>query len=143
MSRALLDVNVLVALLDADHLQHRRATAWLHDNIDAGWASCAITQNGCVRIMSQPAYPNPLAPADIAARLKAATATRHHRFVDESASLLDGEHFDTAQLAGHRQVTDIYLLGLSVARGMRFVTFDAAIPLAAVRGATRDHVVSL
>ena len=48
--RALLDVNVLIALLDADHLHHARASAWLSANIAAGWASCAITQNGCVRI---------------------------------------------------------------------------------------------
>ena len=64
--RALLDVNVLIALLDADHLHHARAAAWLADNIKAGWASCAITQNGCVRIMSQPGYPNALPAAGVA-----------------------------------------------------------------------------
>ena len=39
--RALLDVNVLIALLDADHIHHQRASQWLARNLAAGWASCA------------------------------------------------------------------------------------------------------
>jgi len=53
MSRALLDVNVLIALLDSDHTDHMRARDWIHAEIADGWASCAITQNGFVRIVSQ------------------------------------------------------------------------------------------
>ena len=55
--RALLEVNVLIALLDAAHVGHATATRWLAGQIVQGWASCTIRQNGCVRIMSQPAYP--------------------------------------------------------------------------------------
>ena len=58
--RALLDVNVLIALLDVDHAFYPRATAWLRTNVRDGWASCPITQNGCVRIMSHTNYPNPV-----------------------------------------------------------------------------------
>ena len=139
--RALFDVNVLIALLDADHIHHRRASAWLAEHIAAGWASCAITQNGCVRIMSQPGYPNPLPTAQVAHRLAEAVSTRHHLFVPSSASLLDPEIFDTGQLLGHRQVTDAWLLGLAVMHGLRLVSFDGALPLRAVRGATAAHVV--
>jgi len=32
--RALLDVNVLIALLDTDHLHHGAARDWLSSNID-------------------------------------------------------------------------------------------------------------
>ena len=142
-ARALLDVNVLIALLDADHLHHRRATAWLAQNIAAGWASCAITQNGCVRIMSQPGYPNPLPTARVAERLRDATHTAHHRFIAEAPSLLDPERFDTEQLLGHRQVTDAHLLGLAVAHRLRLVTFDAAVPLRVVKGAKAGQVVQL
>ena len=141
--RALLDVNVLIALLYADHLHHARAAGWLAQNIAAGWASCAVTQNGCVRIMSQPGYPNPLPTARVAERLRDATHTAHHRFIAEAPSLLDTERFDTEQLLGHRQVTDAYLLGLAVWHGLRFVTFDANMPMRVVRGAKIEHLVVL
>ena len=52
--RALLDVNVLIALLDAGHASHSAALRWFSANAAAGWASCPITQNGCVRILSHP-----------------------------------------------------------------------------------------
>jgi|CXWL01.1.fsa_nt_gi toxin-antitoxin system PIN domain toxin len=141
--RALLDVNMLIALLDADHVHHRPAAAWLGANIVAGWASCAITQNGCVRVMSQPGYPNALPAAGVAQRLREATETAHHFFVPGDLSLLDTRHFDAEQLLGHRQVTDAYLLGLAVGHGMRLVTFDANAPLRVVRGATPEHLVVL
>ena len=141
--RALLDVNVLIALLDSDHLHHARASAWLSANIAAGWASCAITQNGCVRIMSQPGYPNALPAARVAQRLREATDTAHHQFVPADLSLLDDEHFDTEQLLGHRQVTDAWLLGLAVRHGMRLVTFDSAITLRVVKMAGAGHLISI
>jgi predicted nucleic acid-binding protein len=34
--RALLDVNVLTALLDAAHVHHASARAWLESNIEHG-----------------------------------------------------------------------------------------------------------
>ena len=141
--RALFDVNVLIALLDVDHLHHARAAVWLDENIAAGWASCPITQNGCVRIMSQPGYPNALPAARVAEHLREAIETAHHAFVPEDLSLLDVTRFDTEQLLGHRQVTDAYLLGLAAAHGLRLVTFDTSIALRVVRGATSGLVVSL
>lgn len=141
--RALFDVNVLIALLDADHIHHARATAWLADNIAFGWASCATTQNGCVRIMSQPGYPNSLPTARVAARLREAVETPHHVFVAENTSLLNQSRFDTEQLLGHRQVTDTYLLGLAVDSGLRLVTFESAVSPRVVRGASAVHLVAL
>ena len=141
--RALLDVNVLIALLDADHLHHARAAAWLTENIKSGWASCAVTQNGCVRIMSQPGYPNALPAAGVAQRLREATVAEHHLFVAGDVSLLDEQHFDADQLLGHRQVTDAYLFGLAVWHGLRFVTFDANMPMRVVRGAHLAQLVVL
>ena len=44
--RALLDVNVLIALFDADHISHRAAVGWFSVNAINGWASSPITQNG-------------------------------------------------------------------------------------------------
>lgn len=141
--RALLDVNVLIALLDVDHVHHAAAHAWLADNIDRGWASCPLTQNGCVRIMSQPAYPGALPPALVIERLAAATATPWHRFWPDAVSLLDPARIRPDALLGHRQVTDAYLLALAVHHGGRLVTFDRALPLPAVPGAAPDHLVLL
>src|SRR5262249_31680377 len=61
--RALLDINVLLALLDSDHVDHQLARDWINAEIQYGWASCAITQNGFVRIISQPRYPSPVPPS--------------------------------------------------------------------------------
>jgi predicted nucleic acid-binding protein len=58
--RSLLDTSVLIALLDAGHVHHRLTAKWLQTHGSAGWASCPITLNGCIRILSQPTYPNRL-----------------------------------------------------------------------------------
>ncbi len=137
--RALLDVNVLIALLDAEHLHHETARHWMSENIRHGWATCPITQNGCIRIMAQPGYPNSVPPPLVAQRLSEAAATDHHRFWPDEISLLSPEITDWSQYIGPKQITDIYLLALAVKRRGRFVTFDARIPPRAVQGAGDQH----
>lgn len=137
--RALLDVNVLIALLDAGHLHHRAATDWLAAHQRSGWASCPLTQNGCVRIMSTPAYPNVQPAARVAQRLGAAVADRSHAFWPDDLSLLDGNTVRRDRILGPRHVTDVYLLALAVRRGGTFVSFDRSIDLAAVPGASARH----
>lgn len=143
MSRALLDINVLLALLDGDHVDHVRARDWLNEQIPTGWASCAITQNGFVRIVSQPRYPSPVSPAEAIVVLGQACASAHHEFWPCEVSLLDELVVDRTRVHGARQVTDAYLLALSVRRGGRFVTFDRSVALSAVRGATPAHLTVL
>ena len=143
MSRALLDINVLIALLDRAHIHHIRARTWLEANIGEGWASCPITQNGCVRILSQPAYPLPVSPHEAITRLRTATQTIHHTFWPDSPSLLDAELIDASRILGARQLTDVYLLALAVRNQGRFVTFDGGIALNIVRGARPEHLVTL
>lgn len=134
MKRALLDVNVLLALLDSDHVDHDRAMAWLDEEIAGGWASCALTQNGFVRIVSQPHYPSPVPPSSALTLLAQAAATEHHEFWPCSVSLLDPAVVDSSRIHGHRQITDAYLLALATAHDGRLVTFDESVPIAAVRG---------
>lgn len=141
--RSLLDVNVLIALLDADHSLHAPAMAWFRQQARQGWASCPITQNGCIRIMSHPAYPNAPPVRTIFERLAAATATDVHEFWADDISLLDDRLIDPARILGPRQITDLYLLALAVRHGGRLVTFDAAISLQAVRDATARHLVQI
>jgi uncharacterized protein len=139
--RALLDVNVLIALLDAAHVHHKLATAWLGTNIRQGWASCPLTQIGCVRIMSQSAYPNTRPAAQVAERLRDAAADRHHEFWQAELDLFKGKAIDWSLVLTSRHVPDLYLLGLAVAKGGRFVTFDQHIPRAAVAKAEARHLV--
>jgi toxin-antitoxin system PIN domain toxin len=51
---ALLDVNVLVALAWPNHVHHRIARTWFEQNGSSSWATCSITENGFVRISSNP-----------------------------------------------------------------------------------------
>ena len=132
--RALLDVNVLIALLDAEHLHHETARRWLRDNIRHGWATCPITQNGCLRIMTQPAYPNSVSASLVAARLREATSTDYHQFWPDAVSLLNLNPADWRQIIGPKQITDIYLLTLAAERQGRFVTFDARVSRSAITG---------
>jgi uncharacterized protein len=141
--RALLDVNVLTALLDADHALHDRATEWFAGHARSGWASCPITQNGCLRIMSHPGYPGTLPVQAISERPRDAVASPFHEFWPDDLSVLDVRLVDAARVHGPRQITDVYLLGLAVRRAGRFVTFDASVALHAVKGAAKRHLLTL
>lgn len=141
--RALLDVNVLLALLDRDHVDHQRAREWLATEIGDGWATCAITENGFVRIVSQPRYPSPVPPAQAIERLAGATSTEHHAFWACTISLLDRVQIERTRLHGPKQVTDAYLLALATSHQGRFVTFDRSVSLSAVPSATAAHLAVL
>ena len=139
--RALLDINVLIALFDADHVHHAEATRWLKQNIEHGWASCPLTQNGCVRIMSQPRYPNALSVADVLVKLQKAVSTPYHKFIADNISLLDADIINREWLLSPRQLTDIYLLALATENDCCFVTFDKSISLAAVKRTASTSLV--
>jgi toxin-antitoxin system PIN domain toxin len=141
--RSLLDVNVLLALLDSDHVDHVRAWGWLDREIETGWASCAITENGFVRIISQARYPSPVSPAEAAGLLARACGGGHHEFWTCEVSLLDPRIVDPSRLHSPRQVTDAYLLALAHAHDGRLVTFDRSVSVATVYGATDDHLTVL
>jgi toxin-antitoxin system PIN domain toxin len=141
--RSLLDVNVLIALLDQGHAMHAIASDWFAVNARAGWASCPITQNGCVRVMSHPGYPNSVPVAAVAERLAEATAMPIHEFWPDDVSLVDPRIVDRSRVHGARQITDVYLLALAVRRRGRLVTFDDSIPLGAVPAAGKKNLVAL
>ncbi len=141
--RALLDVNVLIALLDSDHTLHTRAYSWFASEASKGWASCPITQNGCVRIMSSPGYPNALPVRSVIERLAAAAAAPQHEFWTDDVTVLDSKRVDSLKVHGPRQLTDVYLLALAVRHRGRFVTFDASVPRDAVIGVERRSMLVL
>ncbi|MFM7266466.1 MAG: TA system VapC family ribonuclease toxin [Cyanobium sp.] len=143
MARALLDINVIIALLDQGHVLHPVATRWLQQELDHGWATCPITENGVVRIMAQPTYPNPQPAAAVAARLAEACRHPSHAFLPEPISLLQTGLIRWDRLLGPRQITDAYLLALAVHHGGRFVTFDQRITTDVVPAAGPAHLCNL
>ena len=141
--RALLDVNVLVSLFDEDHVFNERAHEWLAANAGRGIATCPHTENGVVRILSHPAYSKVLnlSPARVVGMLSHFTNRQDHEFWPDEISLRDGAIFDVGRLIGHRQVSDVYLLGLAVRRGGRLVTFDDSVGFSVVRGFRPEMLV--
>ena len=134
---ALLDVNILVALFDPGHVHHELAHDWFSDQMPHGWATCAVTENGFVRIVTRPEYTSPPnRPEHALTALRAFRKSRGHHFWADALSLADERIFNPAFIRGHRQLTDIYLLGLAKSAGGCLATLDQTIPIAAVKGAT-------
>lgn len=137
---ALLDVNVLVALFDPDHIHHETAHDWFADHRSAGWASCSITENGLVRVLSHPSYGVGLRTADVVERLRRFRTSGHHHFWDDGQSIADASAFRTDLISNPRQVTDVHLLGLAVRHDGHLATFDRSIPWRAVVGAEANRL---
>ena len=138
---SLLDVNLLVALFDPDHVHHDLAHDWFADHSPEGWATCPVTENGFVRVLCNPGYGAAVTrPAELVERLRKFCAGPSHVFWPAAVSLTDTGFFNPALIRGHRQLTDVYLLGVAVHSGGRLATFDRTIPLGAVRSATRSRL---
>jgi toxin-antitoxin system PIN domain toxin len=137
----LLDVNVLVALFDPSHVHHEAAHSWFRVNRSRRWATCVLTENSFVRVLSSPAYPGRRTTVeDAVTRLGMFCASREHVFWPSSLSIRDRGRFRWNHVQGHRQLTDIYLLALAVSNQGRLVTFDSAISIRSVEGAKPHHL---
>jgi uncharacterized protein len=129
----LLDVNLLLALSDPIHIHHEAAHHWFATVGSSAWATCALTENGFVRIASHPRYPN--RPGDVAtvvALLRQFCALDGHHFWPEDISLRELLMPDA--IITHNHITDVYLLGLAVYHEGKLATFDRHIPAVAVDG---------
>lgn len=135
--RALLDINVLVALFDPDHVHHEIAHDWFADHRGQGWASCPITQNGLIRVLSNPRYGSPASGLrTVREAVRRFVSGKEHQFWPDDISLADNTLFDVTAIAGYRQLTDVYLLGLATKWKGHLVTLDRSIPVRAVVGAS-------
>lgn len=132
---SLLDVNVLVALIDPVHVGHEAAHRWFEAEGKAAWATCPITENGVIRIVGNPKYPNtPGSTAIVAGIITQLRALPGHVFWPDDISLVDADHVVASEVLTSAQVTDTYLLALAVAHGGRLVTFDRRLSAKAVKG---------
>ena len=141
--RALLDVNVLIAFLDPLNVSHLRVAGWAGNHFADGWASCPLTENACLRVLTDPRYPHPVTSGVVLARLDATKRGGNHAFRPDDVSITDAAVFDWSQLQGHQQITDVYLLALAVAHGGRLVTFDQRIRSGMAKGCRPEHLVTL
>lgn len=132
--RYLLDVNILIALIDPAHVAHETAHEWFADEGHKGWATCPITENGVIRILGNPRYPNSPGSPAAAAIVRQLRAHPGHEFWPDTFSLLDPAHVDADQLLSASQFTDSYLLGLAIAQGELLATLDRRLSINAVKG---------
>jgi hypothetical protein len=128
MKAALLDVNVLVALLWPAQESHAKAQNWFKRWSSEGWATCPQTQAGFVRVVSNPAFsPSAVSPGEATRALKKSLAHPDHEYWPADVSYLEAIEPFGSKLVGHRQVSDAYLLGLAIHHGGSLVTMDRGI----------------
>ena len=142
--RALLDVNVWVALFDDAHQFSERANAFTETR-GLRIATCPIVENGVIRILSLPSYGRRggLPMQLVRQRLVEACSHLDHEFWPDDVSLRDDAAVDFSRVQGHNQITDLYLLALAVRHGGKLVTLDQSIALQSVHGATSKHLMML
>ena len=132
---ALLDVNVLIALIDPLHVQHEPSHRWFQTHGGHGWATCPLTQNALLRILGNPRYPNsPGGPLVVMPLLQELLAHPAHVFWPDAFSWEAAGVFEAEALLHHGQITDAYILGLAVHHQGRLVSFDRRLSWRGVRG---------
>ena len=128
MKTALLDLNILTALLWPAHEHHDAAHRWFHGRGNARWATCPLTELGFVRIVSNPAFSrDALSPPGAVALLGANLSHPAHEFWTESLPLPAAVKGLESRLQGYRQLTDAYLLALADRRKGVLATFDRGL----------------
>jgi len=126
---SLLDVNVLVALLVPEHEHHQVAVDWFaREAVVDGWATCAVTELGVIRVCAQIAGGRRAPEATADRVLLLTVSNRAHAWWPDIASPALLAEVRTATTA--KQVTDGYLLGLARRHAGRIVTFDRALAAA-------------
>jgi len=124
----LLDTNTLIALSWPAHDFHQSVQRWFRRHASEGWATCALTQAGFVRIISNPAFsPHAVSPNDALVMLRDNLKHPAHRFWGMDVSLMEAVLPVRDRLVGHQQVTDAYLLGLAIRKNGRLVTLDNGV----------------
>ena len=135
MTVYLLDVNVLIALVDPAHIQHDQAHHWFARVGHRDFATCPLTENGLIRIIGHPKYPNsPGPPSAVLQSLIAIRGLPGHKFWPDDLSIADAAFFAPELLTSHTRVTDGYLLALAHANRGRLATMGQKLATEVVPG---------
>ena len=113
---ALLDANVLIALVVADHVHHDAAAEWLSAS-DTAFATCPITQGSLTRFLLRAGQSAAAAQQVVSA----VSSSERHEFWPDSVSFADVR---LSGVVGHRQVTDAYLAQLARHHAGELATLD-------------------
>jgi toxin-antitoxin system PIN domain toxin len=125
---ALLDLNILTALLWPAHEHHDVAHRWFAGRANAQWATCSLTQLGFVRLVSDPAFSrDAVSPAEALALLAENLTHAAHEFWSDSVHVPAAVKGMESALQGYRQLTDAYLLALAYRRKGVLATFDRGL----------------
>ena len=143
MTSFLLDINVLIALIDPGHVLHDRAHEWFELKGHRAWATCPLTENGVLRIVGHPRYPNtPGSPAAVAELLVSLRALPGHAFWPDDVSLLEAKNVNAERLLDSAHVTDTYLLALARVHNGELASLDQRLVTSAVsEGARALHLI--
>jgi uncharacterized protein len=126
----LLDANVLIALVVADHVHHDAAETWL-TSAEERFATCPITQGSLVRLLVREGQPVGV----VHTVLEIMADDDRHEFWPDAIPYAD---VPLTGVIGHRQVTDAYLVQLARFHNGRLATFDQG--LAKLHGDIADLV---
>jgi toxin-antitoxin system PIN domain toxin len=122
---SLLDINLLLALAWPNHQFHAQAHRWFAVHGKHGWATCAFTQLGFIRLSSNPAYsPDAVSPQAAATLLQQWTKHKAHHFWNSPAA---DEPVIYSQALGHQQVNDAWLVGAARKHKGKLVTLDTRL----------------
>jgi toxin-antitoxin system PIN domain toxin len=125
---ALLDVNILTALLWPSHEHHEAAHHWFHARGRARWATTPLTQLGFVRIVSNPAFSrDAVSPSQAVALLSENLSHPGHEFWTDGLHVPRALHGMESRLQGHQRFTDAYLLAVAHGRKGVLATFDRGL----------------
>ncbi len=128
MKPALVDANLLIALLWPAHEHHEAAHRWFKAGQGRRWATCPLTELAFVRIVSNPAFSREaLGPAEALTLLQRNLAHPGHVFWPDDLGLANAVGRVAGRLQGHRQLTDTYLLALAARRKGVLATFDSRL----------------
>jgi toxin-antitoxin system PIN domain toxin len=138
LKAALLDTNVLLALAWPNHQHHAQAHAWFAAQAKKGWATCAFTQLGFIRLSSNPAYTaNAVSPHEAATLLRRWTRLKGHHFW--SSPVADNPAI-YARALGHQQVNDAWLVEVARRNSGRLVTLDTRLPVHSLEPGTVEVI---
>ncbi len=128
--RNLLDLNVLIALTDPEHIHRRKAERWFLSTGKDNWGVCPLTESGFIRLTTNPAMQAGTITLEraiaILQALRAHPGYRYWSITDAESWIAVTARF-ASRITGHQQVTVAYLLGIAIKENGVLVTFDQGL----------------